>query len=470
VATTDRTWRRHRRPPPGWNSWNAVLAQDRAPELESWIDLVRRIGQPGFGWPDNLFDQVAPRAGSSRRSRPLLARVRPHSTDRSGERLTAPGQTQAEGDASTNRALPQSDRGPARRSRAGPALGTEAALAADQDRAQRSRLAACPGWASRDELVTAGAEAARWSPFGAYREFNVDPGALSAVAEGRAAVQDEAESARLPALTPGRLARRPDPVFWLDLCRAPGGKGQACWPDRGRARRNRLVAADLHEPPGQASPRAPCSVTGNGARDQRRRDSACCGPWAFDRVPSRLPSPGRQPSAQARGAVAAGSGQTSPASAELQRRCLTRRSRGPTRPGGVVASVTCLAALADTRDVLDDAPWDAGSTSLCLDCPCLLAEVPDLSCRQPYFPVCPVLAAPAWHDANRCHRLLRGPARQPSRLPRRLPAARRYRAAVPLNRRDRAHAGQQLLTEPRVRGRGRRTAGFADVGPLNPGP
>src|SRR5215468_5773627 len=75
---------------------------------------------------------------------------------------------------------------------------TEAALAADQTRPAVT-LAAVPGLASANELVEAGADAARWSPFGAYLPDG-DPGGLRPVAEHRASVQDEASQLAVLAL------------------------------------------------------------------------------------------------------------------------------------------------------------------------------------------------------------------------------------------------------------------------------
>jgi 16S rRNA (cytosine967-C5)-methyltransferase len=53
-----------------------------------------------------------------------------------------------------------------------------------------------------------------------------------------------------------------------------------------------------------------------------------------------------------------------------------------TRPGGILAYVTCSPHLAETSDVLADVL--ARRTDLeVLDCPALLPEVPDLRCREP---------------------------------------------------------------------------------------
>src|SRR5690606_31908088 len=67
---------------------------------------------------------------------------------------------------------------------------TEALLAADNERPLVT-LVARPGRATVEELLAAGAERARYSPYGAYLPDG-DPASITAVAEGRAAVQDEA--------------------------------------------------------------------------------------------------------------------------------------------------------------------------------------------------------------------------------------------------------------------------------------
>ena len=79
---------------------------------------------------------------------------------------------------------------------------TEAALAADSERPS-VHLCVVPGLASQQELVTAGCAPARWSPYGAYLADG-DPVAVSAVAEGRAGVQDEAS--QLATLALARVA------------------------------------------------------------------------------------------------------------------------------------------------------------------------------------------------------------------------------------------------------------------------
>lgn len=83
-------------------------------------------------------------------------------------------------------------------------------------------LVARPGLATVDELVDAGAIASETSPFGAVLDHG-EPGAIPAIRERRAAVQDEGSQ-----LLAAALARAPVgaavPKRWLDLCAGPGGK------------------------------------------------------------------------------------------------------------------------------------------------------------------------------------------------------------------------------------------------------
>ena len=85
-------------------------------------------------------------------------------------------------------------------------------------------LVARPGPRSLDELEDAGAERSGLSPVGAILPEG-DPGAIAAVRDGRAAVQDEGSQLLVLALAGaerrgcGRRHER-----WLDLCAGPGGK------------------------------------------------------------------------------------------------------------------------------------------------------------------------------------------------------------------------------------------------------
>ncbi len=118
---------------------------------------------------------------------------------------------------------------------AGGLAETEAALAADGERPAVT-LCAVPGRSHRDELVAAGSQPARWSEFGAYLPDG-HPGDVPAVAQGRAAVQDEASQLAALALaraeTSGAGSGR-----WLDMCARARRQGAAAgWPCRARRRR-----------------------------------------------------------------------------------------------------------------------------------------------------------------------------------------------------------------------------------------
>ncbi|WP_440081936.1 RsmB/NOP family class I SAM-dependent RNA methyltransferase [Streptosporangium sp. LJ11] len=97
---------------------------------------------------------------------------------------------------------------------------TAALLAADNER-PKVTLVARPGRSSVKELLDAGAEPARYSPYAAYLPEG-DPGTVLAVAESRAAVQDEAS--QLVALALTRVPVEGSDSRWLDLCAGPGGK------------------------------------------------------------------------------------------------------------------------------------------------------------------------------------------------------------------------------------------------------
>jgi 16S rRNA (cytosine967-C5)-methyltransferase len=253
---------------------------------------------------------------------------------------------------------------------------TEAALAADQDRPAVT-LAAVPGLAGAGELAAAGAEPARWSPFGAYLAHG-DPGAITAVAEHRAGVQDEASQLAVLALTradPGGLDRA-----WLDLCAGPGGKARllaGIAAERGAM----LAAADAHEHRARLVADA---IRGIGSGHVVTADSTAPA-WraaAFDRVLADVPCSGlgslrRRPEARWRR-----SPQGIAALGDLQRGLLAAAIEA-VRPGGVVAYVTCSPHVAETREVLDDVLATRGDLRV-LDAPALLAEVPDLRCPEPY--------------------------------------------------------------------------------------
>jgi 16S rRNA (cytosine967-C5)-methyltransferase len=292
----------------------------------------------------------------------------------------------------------------------------EAALAAGNER-PRVTMAVTPGCADRAQVMPQGAEASRWSPFG-FTLPGGDPAGL--VDAGRVAVQDEASQlaalllARaelrapqgVPAPSPAASASAVPPGVlascggsapfssagggaWLDVCAGPGGKARML---HGLAVREgaRLVAAEVHPHRARlvksalARPRAGTEGslgTGNGGTgaagvlvaDGRRpawRDGV------FDRVLVDVPCTGlgalrRRPEARWR---------KSPADlrelGSLQR-ALLESALAATRPGGVVAYVTCSPLPAETSSVVAQV-LGAGSRAQVLDAPALLPQVPDL--------------------------------------------------------------------------------------------
>jgi 16S rRNA (cytosine967-C5)-methyltransferase len=289
---------------------------------------------------------------------------------------------------------------------------TEAALAADGERPGVT-LSAIPGLASAAELLASGCEPARWSPFGAYLSKG-DPARVVAVAEGRAAVQDEASQLAALALARTELgvrggggapegrglggsgaaaggsdggARGARGELWLDLCAGPGGKARVLAglaADRGA----RLLAADAR--PHRARMVRELIRAGVAARLDAPGVSVVVadgtGPaWqagTFDRVLADVPCSGlgalrRRPEARWRR-----SPEDLHALSRLQR-ALLGAALDSVPPGGVVAYVTCSPHVAETRGVVTGVLDGRGGVQV-LDAPAVLAEVPDLRCPEPY--------------------------------------------------------------------------------------
>ena len=212
-------------------------------------------------------------------------------------------------------------------------------------------LVARPGRITRGDLAAAAAAATpgRWSPY-ALRLDGGAPGAIAAVRDQRAAVQDEGSQ-----LVADLLARVPldgADEHWLDLCAGPGGKSGllaalAAQRDADlvavepKAARARLVARTLADSPGEQL------VVQADGRD---------GPWksgTFDRVLVDAPCTGlgvlrRRPEARWRRRPA-----DLPLLTALQRDLLNA-AVSATRPGGVIVYATCSPHLAETDLVIDD--------------------------------------------------------------------------------------------------------------------
>jgi 16S rRNA (cytosine967-C5)-methyltransferase len=258
----------------------------------------------------------------------------------------------------------------------GPLAETEAVLAADNERPM-VHVCATPGLADRAELVSDGCEPARWSEFGAYLPEG-DPAALAAVAEGRAGVQDEAS--QLAALAVARAGVGGADNRWLDLCAGPGGKARLLAGLAGGAGA-RLLAAERREHRarlvGQATALTDASavVVADGRVPAWR-------PSSFSRVLADVPCSGlgalrRRPEARWRRT------ESSIAGLDVLQRELLRSALDSARAGGVVGYVTCSPYLPETRDIVAAALADRPGTEV-LDAPAVLAEVPGLSCPEPY--------------------------------------------------------------------------------------
>ena len=238
-------------------------------------------------------------------------------------------------------------------------------LEADNDR-PRVSLIAKPGRARVEDLLAAGAEPARYSPYGAYLPEG-DPGAIDAVRDGRAGVQDEASQLVALALAAAPL-EGPD-RRWLDLCAGPGGKAGLLSALAG-GRDARLLACDVQPHRARLVGRAVDERAGvvvvDGAVPAWR-------PGTFARVLVDVPCTGlgalrRRPEARWR--------RTPETVAELgpvQRRLLAA-ALDSVRPGGVVAYVTCSPHLAETRVVVDDVLRERPEVER-LDASATLAEV-----------------------------------------------------------------------------------------------
>lgn len=245
--------------------------------------------------------------------------------------------------------------------------GIEALLAAD-NAPPAVTLVARPGRATLEELFEAGAAPGRWSPLAAVLPEG-DPGALAAVRDGRAGVQDEGSQLVAQALANAGIAGTE--TRWLDLCAGPGGKAGllaaiATQRDvallaverrhhRARLVRNAIGWNTRHQ-----------VVTADGTRP-------AWAPGAFDRVIADVPCSGlgalrRRPESRWRRRP-----EDIAELGPLQRELLAS-ALAAVRPGGVVAYVTCSPHRAETRAVVDDVLGSAAGKGFVLED------------ARPYFP------------------------------------------------------------------------------------
>ncbi|WP_413756329.1 RsmB/NOP family class I SAM-dependent RNA methyltransferase [Streptomyces sp. MMBL 11-3] len=253
--------------------------------------------------------------------------------------------------------------------------GIEDLLEADNERPEVT-LVARPGRSTADELLGAlGEETAlpgRWSPYAVRLSEGGEPGAIDAVREGRAGVQDEGSQLVALALANAPLDG-PDRA-WLDGCAGPGGKaamlaglaaqrGAVLLASEKQPHRAGLVAKALAGNPGPYQ-----VIAADGTRPPWR-------PGTFDRVLMDVPCTGlgalrRRPEARWRRRPSDLDG-----FAPLQRGLL-RTALDSVRVGGVVGYATCSPHLAETRAVVDDVLKEQDAELL--DARPLLPDVPAL--------------------------------------------------------------------------------------------
>ncbi|MFG3153579.1 RsmB/NOP family class I SAM-dependent RNA methyltransferase [Streptomyces sp. NPDC048219] len=251
--------------------------------------------------------------------------------------------------------------------------GIEELLAADNERPEVT-LVARPGRATAGELLEEEAAVpGRWSPYAVRLSEGGEPGAVEAVRENRAGVQDE--GSQLVALALANAPLDGPDRRWLDGCAGPGGKAAllgALAAERGafllasekQPHRAGLVAKALAGNPGPYQ-----VIAADGTRPPWR-------PGSFDRVLVDVPCTGlgalrRRPEARWRRRPEDLDG-----FAPLQRGLL-RSALEAVRVGGVVAYATCSPHLAETRAVVADVLKQHPDTEL-IDARPLLPDVPHL--------------------------------------------------------------------------------------------
>jgi 16S rRNA (cytosine967-C5)-methyltransferase len=250
-----------------------------------------------------------------------------------------------------------------------------AALAAD-DAPAGTHLVARPSRIDRDALVEmAGGVPGPWSPY-AVRMGGGDPGALAAIRDGRAGVQDEGSQLCALALAAVPLDGGPD-RRWLDLCAGPGGKAALLGSLAiGRGAEITAVEVARHRVGLVTGATAGLPVTVLHADGRTVGSDPALPAEGFDRVLLDAPCTGlgalrRRPEARWRRRP-----EDVPALTVLQRELLTAALRG-VRPGGVVAYVTCSPHRAETAGVVAEVLRSMPAARL-LDARPYLPGVPDL--------------------------------------------------------------------------------------------
>ncbi len=227
------------------------------------------------------------------------------------------------------------------------------ALLAADNAPPRVTLVARPGLVSAAELAEqTGASPAGLAPTALVLDGG-DPGAVPAVRDGSAGVQDEGSQLVTLAFVEAPVAGADE--RWLDLCAGPGGKA-ALLGALAAQRGARLVANEVQPHRARLVEQALRAVPSEAVEEVRTADGRTVGttePASYDRVLLDAPCTGlgalrRRPESRWR---------RTPADlavlGALQRELLAS-ALAAVRPGGVVGYVTCSPHLAETQLVVLD--------------------------------------------------------------------------------------------------------------------
>ncbi len=217
-------------------------------------------------------------------------------------------------------------------------------------------LMARPGLVTAQELLTVcSGSPGRWSPLAVLLQGG-DPASLTAVAQGRARVQDEGSQLVALALAGVELGANGEGERWLDLCAGPGGKA-ALLAARAAQRGASLVAVEISEHRSELVRQALGQNGNQDAVEIRTTDGCAVGeqePGRYDRVLVDAPCTGlgalrRRPEARWRRQP------SDLATLGPLQRDLLESALAAVRPGGVVAYATCSPHPAETIMVVADA-------------------------------------------------------------------------------------------------------------------
>ena len=245
------------------------------------------------------------------------------------------------------------------------------ALLAANNEPARVTLAARPGMANVENLVAAGAEPGRWSPYAAIAPSG-PVGGFPAVRDRRASVQDEGSQLVAIALANAQLEGTDE--RWVDLCAGPGGK-VALLSAIGALRGASTVGIELHPHRAALVETSVGPVPGFAGVVVGDARNAPIGP-GVDRVLVDVPCTGlgvvrRRPELRWRRTPS-----DVPALRKLQVELLNS-ALDLVRPGGVVAYVTCSPHVAETELVVSTATRRRKDVAI-EDSRPLFPNVPDL--------------------------------------------------------------------------------------------